>query len=461
MAERHPTTESSTAAESGGIVEYDIDDEPPMAEAVPLGVQHLLTMFLSTAALPLVIARAIGLSAADTTYILQMALFVAGVATILQAYPVGPVGARLPIVMGTSAIFVAPLIDVGSQFGLAAVFGAVIVAAPIEVVLGYVIDDIRDLFPPLVTGTVVMLVGLTLIPVAMDYAAGGPGSETYGALPNLAVAGLVFVVAVALNQFFDGLARMASVLVAVVVGYLASIPLGLLDLSRVGTAGLVAVPIPLRYGVEFHPSAILVVAFAYVITSMETIGDISGTTEAVGRDPESEELQGGLVADGVMSMFAGLFNAFPNTSFSQNVGLISFTGVASRYVVAICGVFLIVIGFVPKVAAVIAAMPNPVLGGAAIVLFGMIFSVGVRIIARGAALTRRNLTIIAASVVLGVGVEVRPEILANLPEDVRLLVGSGLIAGGVTALVLNLVLPKDDVGVRTDERDVADEIQSQ
>jgi xanthine/uracil permease len=193
-----------------------------------------------------------------------------------------------------------------------------------------------------------------------------------------------------------------------------------------------------------------VVAFAYVITSMETIGDVSGTTEAVNRDPESEELKGGLVADGVMSAFAGLFNAFPNTSFSQNVGLISFTGVASRYVVGICGGLLVVLGFVPKVAAVVAAMPNAVLGGAAIVLFGMIFSVGVRIIARRVELTQRNLTIVATSVVLGVGVTFRPEIVQNLPENIQFLLRSGLITGGVTALILNVVLPEDGEDVATE-----------
>ena len=448
--------------ESGeDIVEYDIEDKPPAGEAVPLGFQHLLAMFLSTTALPLVIARAIGLGTGDTMFILQMALLVAGVATVVQAYPIGPIGARLPIVMGTSAIFVAPLIDIGSQFGLAAIFGAAILAAPVEILLGHFIDDIRDLFPPLVTGVVVMLVGLTLIPVAMDYAAGGPGAETYGNLENVGLAGLVFVVALGLNQFFDGFLRMASILVAVVVGYLVAIPLGMLDFARVGTAGWVSVPIPLQYGVEFHPSAVLVVAFAYVITAMETIGDISGTTEVVGRDPESEELQGGLIADGVMSGVAAVFNAFPNTSFSQNVGLISFTGVASRYVVGICGVLLVVLGFVPKVAAVISAMPNPVLGGAAIVMFGMIFSVGVRIVARRVALTQRNLTIIATAIVLGLGVEVRPEILGQVPEDLRLLVGSGLITGGVTALVLNAVLPGDstvpaETDVETEEPEVVE-----
>jgi xanthine permease len=427
----------------GGLVEYGIEDKPDLEEAVPLGLQHLLAMFLSTVALPLVIAGAIGLGPADTRFIVQMALLVAGVATIVQAYPVGPVGARLPIVMGTSAIFVAPLIDIGNQFGLAAIFGAVLLASPVEILIGYFFDDVRGLFPPLVTGIVVMLVGLTLIPIAMQYSAGGPGAETYGNLEHLGLAALVLVVAVGLNQFFEGFVRAAAVLVAVVAGYLAALPLGLLDLSGVAEAGWFALPIPLQYGIAFEPSAVALVGFAYVVTAMETIGDISGTTEAVGRDPEDEEMTGGLIADGVMSAFAALFNAFPNTSFSQNVGLIGFTGVGSRFVVAITGVFLVVLGFVPKVAAVVAAMPAAVLGGAAIVLFGMIISIGLRIVARGAELTRRNLTIVAVSLVMGVGVEVQSDVLQQLPSDLQILVGSGLIAGGVTALVLNAVLPEE------------------
>lgn len=436
------TTRQERADGGQALVDYGIEESPDLDRAVPLGIQHLLAMFLSTVALPLIIAGAIGVGPEDTRFIVQMALLVAGLATIVQAYPVGPVGAKLPIVMGTSAIFVAPLIDIGAEFGLAAIFGAVIVASPVEIVIGYFFDELRSLFPPLVTGVVVMLVGLTLIPIAMQYSAGVPGADSFGSLQNLGLAALVLVVALGVNQFFDGFLRSASVLIAVVVGYLAAIPLGLLDLSGVSGAAWFSLPMPLNYGLSFEPSATVLVGFAYVITAMETIGDISGTTEAVGREPTTEETKGGLVADGVMSAFAGVFNAFPNTSFSQNVGLISFTGVASRFVVAIAGVFLVVLGLVPKVAEVVAAMPNPVLGGAAIVLFGMIFSIGLRIVARGSDLTRRNLTIVAVSVVLGVGVEWRSDTLANLPSDVQILATSGIIVGGVTALVLNAVLPE-------------------
>ncbi|WP_121743314.1 uracil-xanthine permease family protein [Natronorubrum halophilum] len=436
-------TDRSSAADDEQLIEYGIEDEPPLAEAIPLGLQHLLAMFLSTVALPLVIAGAIGLDGPETTFIVQMALLVAGIATIVQVYSIGPVGARLPIVMGTSAIFVAPLINIGGTYGVAAIFGAVIVAAPVEIVIGYFYEDLRRLFPPLVTGIVVMLVGLTLIPVAMEYSAGGVGSEDFGATYNLGLAGLVFLLAIGLNQYFDGFISISSILIAVVVGYLVAYPLGLLDLSGVADAAWIEAPVPLQFGVEFHPSAIVIAAFAYVITSIETIGDIEGTTGTVDRRATPDEMSGGLVADGVMSMLAGVFNAFPNTSFSQNVGLIGFTGVASRFVVGICGVFLVLLGLVPKVAAVAAAMPGPVLGGAAVVLFGMIFSIGLRIVADRVALERRNLTIIAVSVVLGVGVETTPEMLGQLPEAVGVLVGSGLLVGGIAALVLNLVLPGD------------------
>jgi len=435
--------QSSASSTNDSIVRYGINDEPPLSEAIPLGIQHLLAMFLSTVALPLVIAGAIGLGQSETTFIVQMALLVAGVATIVEVYSVGPVGSRLPIVMGTSAIFVTPLIDIGNSFGIAAIFGAVIVAAPVEIVIGYFYDDLRSLFPPLVTGVVVMLVGLTLVPTAIQYSAGGPGAETYGDLANLGVAGVVFLIAVLFNQYFDNFLSVASVLIAVVVGYLMAAPLGLLDLSGVADAGWVAVPMPLEFGVEFHPSAIVIAAFAYVVTSMETIGDVEGTTGTVSRRATSEEMRGGLLADGVMSMIAGVFNAFPNTSFSQNVGLIGFTGVASKFVVAICGGFLVVLGLIPKVAAIVSAMPEPVLGGAAIVLFGMIFSIGLRLVAQNVELTQRNLTIIASSIVLGLGVEVQSDALAQFPDDLQVLLGSGLLVGGVTALVLNAIIPGD------------------
>lgn len=428
------------------IAEYGIEDRPPLGEAVPLGLQHVFAMFLGNVAPPLIIAGAVGMATGETTFLVQMALIVAGVATIVQAYPAGPVGAGLPIVMGTSFAFLGPLIGIGQEYGIAAVFGAALAASPVEVLAGLSLGRIRRYFPPLVSGTVVMLIGLTLIPVGMDYVAGGVGAENYGSFANLGVAALVLVVTVALNQLFEGFLRIGSVFIGIVVGYIAAIPLGLVDFSTVAEAGWVTVPIPLKYGLAFEPSAIITVAFLYVITSMETIGDISGTVSATGRDATKDELQGGLIADGVMSAFAAVFNAMPNTSFSQNVGLVNFTGVASRYVAAIGGVFLILLGFVPKVGAIVSAMPDAVLGGGALILFAMIFASGFRLIHENVTLNHRNMTILAVSVGLGLAVSFRPDALQNFSSNIQTLLGSGLIMGGFTALILNLLLPGGGVG---------------
>ncbi|GAA0303113.1 uracil-xanthine permease family protein [Halarchaeum salinum] len=439
----------ATGSDSDSVVMYGIEDKPPLGEAIPLGIQHVLAMFLGNVAPPLILAGAVGSVTGQTTFLVQMALIVAGVATLVQVFPIGPVGAKLPIVMGTSFAFLGPLIGIGSQFGIAAVFGASLLAAPVEMVMGLTLDRFRNYFPPLVTGIVVMLIGLTLIPTGMNYAAGasaGPSAAGYGSFANLGLAGLVLLITVVLNQFFEGFLRVISVFVGIVVGYVAAIAMGMVDFSAVATAGWITVPTPLKYGLAFPPSAVLTVAFLYIITGMETIGDISGTVSATGRDPSREELRGGLIADGVMSAFGAVFNALPNTSFSQNVGLVNFTGVASRYVVGIGGVVLIVLGFVPKVGAVVSAMPDAVLGGGALILFAMIFSSGARIITQNVTLDHRNSTILALSMALGLGVAFRPEILQNFPTEVQTLFGSALVTGGIAALVLNVVIPGGGVG---------------
>jgi len=440
---------SGPEAKKQSVVLYDIEDKPPLGKAIPLGIQHVLAMFLGNVAPPLILAGAVGSVTGETTFLVQMALIVAGAATIVQAYPVGPVGARLPVVMGTSFAFLGPLIGIGNQFGIAAVFGASLLAAPVEVVMGISFDRFRQYFPPLVTGIVVMLIGLTLIPTGMNYAAGasaGPSAEGYGSFVNLGLAGLVLIVTVGLNQFFEGFLRVISVFVGIIVGYAVALALGVVDLSAVAAAGWVTVPVPLKYGLAFEPSAIVTVAFLYIITGMETIGDISGTVSATGRDATREEIRGGLVADGVMSVFGAVFNALPNTSFSQNVGLVNFTGVASRYVAGIGGVVLLALGFIPKVGAVVSAMPDAVLGGGALILFAMIFSSGARLITQNVELDHRNSTILAMSMALGLGVAFRPEILQNFPSEVQTLFGSALVTGGMAALVLNIVFPGGSVG---------------
>ncbi len=423
-------------------VVFDVEDRPPLRQAVPLGVQHVLAMILGNITPPLLITGALGMPPSEVALVLQAVLLMAGLATLVQAYPVGPVGGRLPVVMGTSVAFVGASIGIGRSYGLAAVFGACLAACLVEVVVGFSITRLRRLFPPLVNGIVVMLIGLTLIPVGMDYAAGGKGAADYGSLRNLAIAAVVFLVTLLVNQYGSGFLAYASLLLGVVVGYLLALAGGGVELAPVGEAAWLALPRPLAFGLELRWAAILVMSFIYVISTMETIGDISGTLAAAGREPRDDELKGALVADGVMSGLAALMSAFPNTSYSQNVGLINFTGVLSRHVTGIGGLLLVVLGLVPKVAALFATVPAAVIGGGGLIMFAMIFSSGAAIVHRGVQLTRRNLVILAVAVGLGLGVELRPAALALLPEGLRTLLGSGLITGGLAALLLNLVLPE-------------------
>lgn len=408
-------------------------------------------MLLGNVTPPLLVAGALGLATGDTAFLLQMVFFMAGVATLVQAYPIGPVGGRIPVIMGTSIAFVGGIIAIGHQYGLPAVFGACLVAAAVEVVLGFSIGRFRRLFPPLVNGTVVMLIGLTLIPVGVDYAAGGVGAADYGSLTNLGVAGIVFLVTLVLNRISRGFVGYASMLIGVIVGYALAVGIGEVDFSGLTSARWIAVPQPLVWGVEFHWNAIVLMGFIYVISTMETLGDISGILAAAGREPTTSELKGGLIADGVMSALAALFGAFPNTSYSQNVGLVNFTGIVSRHVTGVAGVILILLGIVPKVGALLATIPPAVIGGGGLIMFAMIFASGAAIIHRSTHLTQRNMVILAVSLGLGLGVELRPDALQHVPDALRTLLGSGLVTGGLVALVLNAVLPETDQRVPSTE----------
>ena len=423
---------------------YGVDDRPPLKEALPLGLQHLMAMLLGNITPPLVIAFALGLGTSETTLLIQTVLVMAGLATLIQAYPIGPIGGRLPIVMGTSVVFMGAIIAIARQYNLATAFGACLVAASVEVVMGIGVARARKLFPPLVTAIVVMLIGLTLIPIGMDYAAGGAGSDDYGSIAHLSLAALVLGVTLLLNQFSRGFWSYGSILVGVLVGYGVAFVFGQVDFIVVGEASWLALPRPLPFGLELHWGPIVLMAVIYVVSAVETIGDISAVVVAAGREPTTAELKGGLLADGVMSGVAALFGGFPNTSYSQNVGLVNFTGVVSRHVTAVSGVFLVALGIVPKVSALFATVPRSVVGGAGLIMFAMIFSSGIAIVRRHVELTQRNMVILAVAVGLGLGVELRPEALQHLPEWARAFFGSGLATGGVSAAAMNWIFPERD-----------------
>ncbi len=423
-------------------LEYGLDDKPPWPKSVLLGLQHVAVMIVPATAVAFIVAGDVGLSGADTAYIVQMVLLFSGLATVVQAYTIGPVGARLPIVMGSSFTFVGAAVTIGIDYGMAAVFGAILVTGfAVEGLIGWQFKRIKPFFPPLVTGLVVVIIGLYLIPVGMDYAAGGVGADDYGALHNIGLAALVLAIAVGLNLFTRGIARLLSILAGIAIGYVVAVAFGLVDFSPIGEAAWVAVPSPTRFGFEFEPIAIVVFAFLFLVSAMETVGDMSGVTAAEGRNPTDKEFRGGLFNDGLLSSIGAVFAAFPITSFSQNVGIVNFTGVMSRHVVGISGVILAILGLSPKVGAAVTTIPSAVFGGAVLLMVGMVAASGVRLIVLHTDLDRRNMVIVAVSLGLGLGVATTPEALSGLPTAAETFFGEPVIMTALSALLLNTFVP--------------------
>jgi NCS2 family nucleobase:cation symporter-2 len=419
----------------------ELDARPPLLKAVPLGLQHVLAMFVGNVAVPLIIADAIGLPASATVVLVQAAMFVAGAATIVKALGIGPIGGRVPIVMGTSFGFVPVMLPIAQNHGLPAVFGAAIFGGLAITLVGLALRRIRFLFPPVVTGTFVIMIGIILLPVGFGYAGGGAGSANFGAPVNLGLAALVFLVTIGVQQYARGMFAEMAVLIGIAVGYLAAVPAGLVDLTPMREAAWLALPAPLAFGIDFVPAAIVSMVLISVVTSAESIGDIEGAmVSAANRQPTDAELSGGVMADGLATGFGAILNAFPQISFSQNVGLIALTGVASRYVVAIGGIFLVVAGLFPKIGALVTTIPSAVLGGAVTIMFGMIVAAGIKMLA-DVNYTRRNMLIIGVSIAVAIGLRFQEDIYAAAPPGLHAILHSGLVPGAITSIVLNLILP--------------------
>lgn len=431
--------------ERGNDIElmYGINDKPSWPIMIILGLQHIFAAFGGIIVVPIVVCGALNFDMVTSTALMSATILAAGVATVIQSKGIGRVGSRLACIMGTDFTFVSPSIAVGQAGGLPGILGATILGSIIEVVLSFFIKPIMKIFPPLVTGTVVCLIGLTLLPVSIDWAAGGVGSPTYGSLINITIAILIMIFTLLLNHYGKGIWSTASILIGMVVGYIVCIPLGLVDFTPVKEASWFAFPKIFGGGIDFNIKYVIPFIPAYLVTTIETVGCLKAVSE-VSRVEEDEEVIGrGVLADGIGSMFAGILGTMPNTSFSQNVGVIPLTKVASRYVAIMAGVILIILGFFPKFSALINVMPSPVLGGVGIVMFGTVAAAGIKTLSN-VKMTNRNLLIIATSIGVGLGVTFRPEILNALPEGVRMVFASGISAGTIVALVLNLVLIEKD-----------------
>ena len=426
----------------------DVNAMPPLGRAVPLGIQHVLAMFVSNVTVPIIIAGAAGLPEAQTTLMIQAAMFVAGICTLVQALGIGPIGARLPIVMGTSFGFVPVLIPIAVGMGVPAALGAGLCGGIAMALVGLFLRHVRFLFPPVVTGTFVIMIGTLLMPVGFAYIGGGFGAPDFGAPHHLLLAGLVMITTIGLHQFGRGIWSEMSPLIGLVAGFIAALIFGYVDLSIVGSANWFSLPVPFAIGIEFHLAAILPVVLLAVVTCAESIGDIVGVTVGgADREPTEKELSGGVMADGLSSVFAAIFNAYPQISFSQNVGIVALTGVVSRYVVAIGGAFLVIAGLLPKFGAVIGGIPNSVLGGAVVIMFGMIASAGIKMIS-GIEFNKRNMLILAMSLATALGLPAQEGLYAAYSENTQAIIESGLLPGSIVAILLNLVLPRSEKPMR-------------
>lgn len=407
-------------------------------------------MFASNVTPSIIVAGAAGLAfgSGEQIYLIQMAMLFAGIATLFQTIGFGPIGARLPIMQGTSFAFVGVLAGIAATQGLGVALTSCIIGGALHFALGSVIGRIRWLFPPLVTGLVILAIGLYLIPVAIKYAAGGAATfqmeaESFGSMQHWSVALTVVVVALGFKFFSKGIMSNAAILIGLIAGYLLAMALGMVNFGAVGKASWITSIQVMPYGFQFSLGAVIAVTLVSIVSAIETVGDASATTKAgANREATDEEIQGATYADGLGTAVAGIFGGLPNTSFSQNVGIVGMTGIMSRHVVTIAGLVLIVCGLLPKIGAVIASMPLPVLGGGVIVMFGMVAAAGLNVLSE-AEMNRRNMVIIAISLAVGLGLNLVPSAVQYLPGVVKTLMTSAVAPTALCAIVLNLALPEE------------------
>ena len=426
---------------------YGVEDRPPsLITTTLLSLQHLLAALGGIIAVPLVFGGALKLPADQIVALVNAALLGSGIVTIIQCRGVGPVGIRLPCVMGTSFAFVGAGISVGLEHGVPGILGSSLVGSLVMIVGSFFMPVIRRFFPHTVTSVVVTMIGLSLTPVAVDWAAGGLGSGSYGAVGNLAIAGFV--------QWGKGVVSASAVVLGIACGYLLCLALGLIDFTQVREAAVFAIPQPLHFGMSFPVSGIVAMSIAFLVTIVETTGTFMALGAATQTPIRGKRLASGMLCDGVGSAFAAVMSSPPVSTFAQNVGVVSLTGVASRPVVMLTGVMLLLAGLFPVLGALVVTIPLPVLGGAGLMMFAMIILAGIRMLSSSEQ-SRRSGLIIAVSLGCGLAVTVRPDLLSKMPAFVREVFGSGITVGALVAVGLNLLLPGREFEAHEEELEPA------
>lgn len=439
--------------ESSDLI-YGIDDTPDIVTTTVLGFQNVITSFGGLVAVPLVIAGMAGFGVTDTAYLVSAALLVSGIVSIIQSKGIGPkffrVGAGLPTIMGTDFAFVGPAASVIATGGIAAYFGGTMLASLLELGMSYFIKPLMKFFPPVVTGSVIALMGMTLMSVAMEWAAGGLGSATYGAPLNLAIAVIVFLIIVLINHYAGKKFAPLAVLLGAAIGYFICIPLGMVDFQQVRDASWFALPQLFKYGISFKLEYALPFLTGYLVTIIETVGVMQTLGQVTKTELKDEDIAAGIRADAVGSWIGPLFGSGPTATFSQNAGLIPMTRNASRKVAIAAGFIMILMSLFPKFATLVSIMPMPVLGGAGLLMFGNVAAAGIQSLSR-VKFNNRNMLIVAGAIAVGLGVSFRPEVTAGLPGFLGGLFSSGISAGTIVALLLNIILKEQEETVEVPE----------
>lgn len=426
---------------------FSLDGVPAPGQLIPLGLQHVVAAIVGIITPAIMVSNTCALPDADRTLLIQVSLIVTALATLLQLYTIKHrIGSGLPVVMGISFAYVPTLLAIGGQFDLPTILGAEMVGGCVAILFGVFVKQIRRLFPPLITGTVIFTIGLSLYPTAVRYMAGGAGSAEFGGLKNWAVALVTLAVVVLLQNFGKGVLKLGAILWGMIVGYLMALCLGMVDFSAVAPAGWFQLAAPLHFGVKFEASACISLAVVYIINAVQTIGDLSSTTMGgMDRMPTDRELSGGIVAQGLVSIVGALFGGLPAATYSQNVGIVTVNKVINKAVFAFASVILLVAGLVPKLSAILTTIPQAVIGGATISVFATITMTGIRMIT-AEHFTMRSSAVVGLSVALGVGIT---QVAGSLqgpgfPAWVHTVFGaSPIVVTAIVAILLNLLLPRD------------------
>jgi NCS2 family nucleobase:cation symporter-2 len=426
---------------------FDFYGKAEVKDIVPLGLQHVVAAIVGIVTPALLVAGACDLSPDDRTLLVQASLLFTALATLIQLFPIFRVGAKLPVIMGTSFAYVPTLLAISNEFNLATILGAQIIGGMVAFIFGLFVKQLRVFFPPIVTGTVIFTIGLSLYSTAVRYMAGGAAAEAageFGSPKHWLVAIVTLLVVIICNNFTKGITKLASILVGLLSGYFLALFMGMVNFDSVAQASWFQVVLPMHFEIAFVPSACISMAIIFSVNAVQTIGDLTSTTiGGMDREPTTEELSGGIIAQGIASMLGALFGALPTASYSQNVGIVSVTRVVNRMVFVFAAAILLVAGFIPKFSSLLTTIPQAVIGGATISVFAMIAMTGIRMITTDG-LSPRTITIVGLSVALGVGVTSVQGSLSGFPSWVSTVFGSSsVVISTLAAIIMNLTLPKE------------------